>query len=561
MKTDDLHYDVITAGILKPYSERSPIVSAQFLRWFLENIFRLDRQDADDACVDAKQDKGIDGIYVNDVTETIYLIQTKVRQKQKATLGDTDLKEFHGSISQFSSASKIQAILAGNANSRLKQAISRNKLADKVDAGFAVEGLFCTNVLANKEAVAFLDGVDNITLYDADAICDEYLEIGADSGVKDVFNFNVADTDVIAYSSNKVSSRIFLADALQLIHLKGIADGTLFEKNVRLSLGNTKVNKALIASIKNKKEHRNFPLYHNGINILCEELTEEDESVSVKNYMVVNGAQSLTSLYNTKSSISDDLKILVKIVETKGDAELSDKITTNSNNQNAIKPRDMRSNHGIQQRLKREVSKVDPTKYSYEVKRGEKSKAAVVISNEDAGLALLALDLGQPWSCHQKYKVMDELHGEIFGRPDVNGWKIVALIELLSSVEPSLSEIDDKSFAYYNLTRYFVAYAVSEIIRDSKNGKKLFSSLKNVIEDGNLPKLVGVFENVAKATALDLNAEVVDVDEDDELFDHKSSLKSPNWCRATVAKLKASYKKDVVRKRAKAIDELIAAFV
>jgi len=66
---------------------------------------------------------------------------------------------------------------------------------------------------------------------------------------------------------------------------------------------------------------------------------------------VVNGAQSLTSLMAEKSKITDDLKILVKLIETKGDTALSQRITTNSNNQNAIKARDLKSNHNTTVRL------------------------------------------------------------------------------------------------------------------------------------------------------------------------------------------------------------------
>ena len=52
---------------------------------------------------------------------------------------------------------------------------------------------------------------------------------------------------------------------------------------------------------------------------------------------------------------------------------------------------------------------------AYEIKQGEVNKGKSLLSNEYAGLILLAMDLAQPWSCHQKYKVMDELHSEIFG--------------------------------------------------------------------------------------------------------------------------------------------------
>jgi hypothetical protein len=76
---------------------------------------------------------------------------------------------------------------------------------------------------------------------------------------------------------------------------------------------------------------------------------------------------------------------------------------------------------------------------AYEIKQGEVSKGKAVLTNESAGLILLLMDLAQPWSCPQKYKVMDELHSDIFGRPDVIGTKILGYRECFSVVE----SIDD----------------------------------------------------------------------------------------------------------------------
>ncbi len=152
-------------------------------------------------------------------------------------------------------------------------------------------------------------------------------------------------------------------------------------------------------------------------------------------YVVVNGAQSLTSLMAEKSKITDDLKILVKLIETKGDTALSQRITTNSNTkrQGRVFNQDI-----IQQRLKVEVSAISNDTVAYEIKQGEVNKGKTVLTNEAAGLILLAMDLAQPWSCHQKYKVMDELHSDIFGRPDVTGARIVGYWECFKSVESAL---------------------------------------------------------------------------------------------------------------------------
>jgi hypothetical protein len=364
-----------------------------------------------------------------------------------------------------------------------------------------------------------------------------------DGGIKDSYYFDVSDSDVIKYDAGGAAARLFLAPALNLLKMSGIADGRLFEQNVRLSLGNTKVNKGLRQSIKEKGEHKNFPLYHNGINVLCKKIVSEtEERIEVVDYVVVNGAQSLTSLMAEKSKITDDLKILVKLIETKGDTALSQRITTNSNNQNAIKARDLKSNHNIQQRLKAEVSDVSNDTVAYEIKQGEDNKGKSVLSNEQAGLILLTMDLAQPWSCHQKYKVMDDLHSDIFGRPDVSGSRILGYWECFKSVETALDAIEDKHFAYYNLTKYFLAYAVVSLIRTDPTGVAMLMNMKGIFSSGRLSELVELFGSLAKSLAVDLNAEIVG--EDTESFDYKNELKSPTWCKKISARLVAQYSKE-----------------
>lgn len=555
MKVKDLNHNAFSDHELIPYEKRAPDFSSRFIRWFLENIYRLEEIDADDACVDAKHDKGVDAIYVDDISEIVYIIQSKTKTKDNAEFGDTEIKEFYGTLQQFDSKIKIDEVYSETKNDKLKKTLARTRLASKVDSGYEVLGVFISNARANDDAKAILAKLPKIELFDAEAIANDYVDLDVDGGIKGSYYFDVSDSDVIEYDAGGAAARLFLAPALNLLKMDGIADGSLFEQNVRLALGNTKVNKGLRQSIKEKGEHKNFPLYHNGINVLCRKIvSESEERIEVEDYVVVNGAQSLTSLTAEKSKITDDLKILVKLIETKDDSALVQRITTNSNNQNAIKARDLKSNHNIQQRLKTEVSGVSNDTIAFEIKQGESNKGKTVLKNESAGLILLAMDLEQPWSCHQKYKVMDELHSDIFGRPDVTGARIVGYWECFKTVESALDAIEDKHFAYYNLTRYFLAYAVVSLIRTKTEGVAMLNNMKGIIASGRLAELVEIIDKLAKSLAFDLNAEIVD--EDAEAFDYKNELKSPTWCKRISARLVAQYSKDVMRKKAEPIGAL-----
>ena len=169
---------------------------------------------------------------------------------------------------------------------------------------------------------------------------------------------------------------------------------------------------------------------------------------------------------------------------------------------------------------------------------------------------MLAMDLLRPWSCHQKYKVMDELHSDIFGRPDVTGAKILGYWQCFGAVESALDAIEDKHFAYYNLTKYFLAYAVVSLIRTEPAGVAMLQNMEKILTSGRLPALLQIFGNLAMSIAFDLNAEIVG--EEAESFDYKNELKSPTWCKKISARLVAQYSKDVMRKKAHPIGILCA---
>jgi len=142
---------------------------------------------------------------------------------------------------------------------------------------------------------------------------------------------------------------VFPAKAKEIAQLKGIQDSTIFDKNVRYWLGNTRINREIAKTLGMSNEHDRFFLYNNGITIICEDATILDNKLDVENYSVVNGCQTVLTLYNNQNALADNIKVLVKVIKTGKDEELGRRITRFNNNQNAISPRDLKSNDKIQQ--------------------------------------------------------------------------------------------------------------------------------------------------------------------------------------------------------------------
>ncbi len=548
MNPESLEYTNLKP-ILAQYEAKGRGESIAFLSWFLENIFRLDDVSADDSICDRPNDRGIDGIYVDHTQEEIQILQGKLKQRN-SSIGDLPLRELAGTITQLKNPESVQALIDGGANEELKRILTRHNIKDLISKGYMVVGLFISNQPLDQNGQEFLECHQGISVYDRNRIANEFIEIDQVGGVTGSYVFDTSYVSpMVIRTGIRATTYVLPVQALELVGMDGIDDGTLFTQNVRQSLGNTKVNKALRRSVMQPAEHENFPLYHNGVNILCHSahLDEEHEKLRITNYVVVNGAQSITTFRRAKSALSPDLRVLAKIIQI-DDPDLSKKITINSNNQNAIKARDLKSNNEIQLRLREEFSHVEGGAYDLEIKRGQGIDAAkTVVTNEEAGRLLLAFDLMSPESCHQIYKVFDDRYADIFARPEVNAHRVIFLYLLNKKVQNVTESINYRPLAKYGLTRFFLLSVVSELIRANNDTLVYYQDPSTLFFDDRLTNFMDEIESILVSIVIDLNYEV---EEMGDQFDYKGDLKSPTKIKGLRNKLLRSYEKDVARGKA-----------
>lgn len=547
VKIDDLEYKQLVE-ILRPYTEKGRPTSIAFLNWFLEHIYRLDQVGAEDAICDRSNDRGIDGIYVDLNQLEVHVLQSKT--KQNGTIGDKDLREFSGTLNQLRSREALAQFLEGKVDEEVKKKIKAIDLDGLLEKGFAVRGVFITNAEIDANGLDVIKGDPALLGYDRTKIVSNYVDLGVQGGIKDKFEFSL-DGESLSFQAGTLARVLVLfAAAKELANLPGIDDGSLFELNVRLPLGSTKVNKAIKDSIDDVKQHVKFPLFHNGITLLSEKVVEAKGAIGIENFVVVNGAQSLKQIYNGSDKLSDDLRVLTRIIEIGGDTDLAREISTNSNNQNGIKPRDLRSNDDIQVRLKSEFEKLNFEGYEYDVKRGD-TVGGNTISNELAGKLILAFDLDEPWSCHQSYKVFDEKYADIFARPSVNACRIIFLAKIMNIIQARRSEIENAPFGHYGLTSYVILNAVKKILQQDAIGASLCMDPSTAFADGKLDCVLGAINDVLTMLLIDINHEIAS----GALPDYKSDLKSKTHVEKFLADLVKSYQKDKARGK---VDDLSA---
>src|SRR5688572_30032538 len=86
--------------------------SKALLAWFLETYYHLLDTDVDDSICDEQGDKGIDGIYINELRRRIDVFQSKISQNNDKQLGDADLQKLLGALTQFKSGDSVRHIAA-----------------------------------------------------------------------------------------------------------------------------------------------------------------------------------------------------------------------------------------------------------------------------------------------------------------------------------------------------------------------------------------------------------------------------------------------------------------
>jgi len=537
--------------LAKPYGAAGRTDSAALLIWFLETIFRLDEIEAHDAVCDKKHDAGIDALSVKDDQKELFLFQAKRKQSLPATLGDTDLKQFVGSLQQFQTEASVNKLANKTANDELRNLLRNGSVADKIAKGYKIRAVFVCNIAANDDAQRYLEHAEatghQIDLWDLTRLAPVLAQLSRDWFINESVKLNVVPSKVFADGPKTNPQLVYAAiQARELVKMPGIDDTRIFAQNVRLGLGNTRVNNDILETVKNKAEHTNFLTFHNGLTIVSKKITLRGSKLTLEGYSVCNGCQSLLTFYKNRTLLTNALEVLVRIVKVGDDRKLAHSIAYRTNNQNAISLRDLSANDIGQILLKEEFEKLYGHDTCYVIKRGEEVNGRE-LHNEYAGRLLLAVYVAQPWSCHQTYRVFGDLENRIFSY-DTEASHI-RLVELMHEVvKVKIESVENERIQRYALTRFLILYLVAEILRLGGGGKALFGnpgtylstrSAKNTKQD----TVVTAIKDLIHFVIIELNFFVTENGGD--TYDYKSEFKSPKNVAKIRSEVLKAYQKDI----------------
>lgn len=207
---------------------------------------------------------------------------------------------------------------------------------------------------------------------------------------------------------------------------KAKLDFSVLFDNVRGFVNKSKYNKNIIKTLK--EEPTKFFIYNNGLTLVVDDVKTENKNLnkavklSLKNLQVVNGGQTLRSIYafngESKRGVTTILsraQILVRILNISEDEKLDNKIAEYTNSQNAISVIDLKSLKDEQIKLEQYLSE---HKILYVRKSGDTGNDNVEyekrISMERFGQVLFSLSGFPEKASNQKKSIFDEEYENLF---------------------------------------------------------------------------------------------------------------------------------------------------
>lgn len=350
-------------GNANPADQAAKQLSRAFSAFTLHKLLDVTPQVAAESVVDDVQDKGIDAIYYDKPTETLYLLQTKLKESEQFKQEDALafcvgirllLKQDFGAFNANVQARKADIESALDSCSHIKLVVPYTGDGISKTASEALQGLLDDEHLDEERLV------QQVEYYTAAEIVRDLLAEQA---------YQPVHTTISLQKHSKVESPratyygvACLKDLVELHQEHGKA---LYERNIRYFLGSSKsdVNQA----IKNTLHYApdTFFYLNNGITAVCDQIAPKANKNGVKKFKVrglsiINGAQTVASAAEFVSQNPDrsieNAKVMLTLIKASADGEFGKSITKARNHQNPVQTANFAALDINQERLRQEIA-------------------------------------------------------------------------------------------------------------------------------------------------------------------------------------------------------------
>jgi AIPR protein len=340
-------------------------LSRAFSAFALHKLLDITPQAAAASVVDDFQDKGIDAIHYDAPSETLYLLQTKLKESEQ--LKQDDALPFCEGIRLLLK----QDFSAFNANVQNRKADIESALDScshiKLVVPYTGDGVSKT---ASDAMQALLDDEDldevrlakQVEYYTAVEITRDLL---AEQAYRPVhIDITLQKSQSIETPRSTIYGIAKLTDLVTLHKDKGKA---LYERNIRYFLGSNKsdVNRAIKTTLHD--DPASFFYLNNGVTAVCDDVepkgknpTSGARKFKVRGLSIINGAQTVASaaefVRQHPGRSIDDAKVMLTLIKAPADGPFGKRVTKARNHQNPVQTANFASLDENQERLRQEIA-------------------------------------------------------------------------------------------------------------------------------------------------------------------------------------------------------------
>jgi len=360
----------------------------------IKHIADLSDKDACKHVTDDFDDKGIDAIYYQASSQTLYLIQSKLKLNEEFSLEEANAfcqgvrKIISQNFDDFNShiqnrSSEIEQDVDECSHIQLVIAYTGKQIS--VSAMQAIREMLIDTSHAEERFV------ENIMEYDGDKLLSVLRQSNSYPRVDATLWLECHRAVESGYTSY-----FGLVPLKNLVELHNKHGKALYVKNIRTFLGRkTDVNSAIQKTLREQPDH--FWYLNNGITALCENIEPKSQRVrdgkkqiKIQGLSIINGAQTIASSATAANEAVDirDAKVLITLIKSPSESDFGKSVTKARNHQNPVSLFNFSALDEEQERLRRDIANLN---IDYLYKDGVSDQSGNSISINEAVYALSCL--------------------------------------------------------------------------------------------------------------------------------------------------------------------------
>lgn len=340
-------------------------LSRAFSAFALHKLLDITPQAAAASVVDDFQDKGIDAIHYDAPSETLYLLQTKLKESEQFKQEDAlpfcegvrlllkqDFSAFNANVQN----RKVDIESALDSCSHIKLVVPYTGDGVSQTASDALQSLL------DDEDLDEVRLAKQVEYYTAVEIARDLLAEQA---------YRPVHVDITLQKSQSIEtprSTIYgIAKLTDLVTLHKDKGKALYERNIRYFLGSSRsdVNRAIKTTLHD--DPASFFYLNNGVTAVCDDVepkgknpTSGARKFKVRGLSIINGAQTVASaaefVRQHPGRSIDDAKVMLTLIKAPADGPFGKRVTKARNHQNPVQTANFASLDENQERLRQEIA-------------------------------------------------------------------------------------------------------------------------------------------------------------------------------------------------------------